>query len=88
MSRQASSSERRPPKKQKAGETGANQTLQVATRMSLTPVGGGSTLPPPRAVSLVVDPPRRSTSSDTSTDELSPTLMGAIQRIVSAAIRE
>ncbi|KAL0288152.1 UNVERIFIED_CONTAM: hypothetical protein Sradi_7104800 [Sesamum radiatum] len=77
-----------PLKKQKAGETGGNQTLQAATRTSLTSVGGGSTLPPPRAISLVADPPRRSTSSDTSTDELSSALMGAIQRIVSAAIRE
>ncbi|KAL0405447.1 UNVERIFIED_CONTAM: hypothetical protein Slati_3858600 [Sesamum latifolium] len=77
-----------PQKKQKAVETGGNQTLQVATGTSLTPVGGGSTLPPPRAISLVVDPPRRITSSDTSTDELSPDLMGAIQRIVSVAIRE
>ncbi|KAL0453937.1 UNVERIFIED_CONTAM: hypothetical protein Slati_1371800 [Sesamum latifolium] len=77
-----------PLKKQKAVETGGNQTLQVAIGTSLTPAGGGSTLPPPRAISLVADPPKRSTSSDTSTDELSPALMGAIQRIVSAAIRE
>ncbi|KAL0434459.1 UNVERIFIED_CONTAM: hypothetical protein Slati_2780200 [Sesamum latifolium] len=36
----------------------------------------------------VADPPRRSTSSDTSTEELSPVLLGVIQQIVSAAIRE
>ncbi|KAL0434055.1 UNVERIFIED_CONTAM: hypothetical protein Slati_2739800 [Sesamum latifolium] len=77
-----------PLKKQKPVETGGNQTLQVATWTSLTPAGGGSALPPPRAISLVADPPRRSTSSDTSMDELSPALMGAIQRIVSAVIRE
>ncbi|KAL0462653.1 UNVERIFIED_CONTAM: hypothetical protein Slati_0152900 [Sesamum latifolium] len=34
------------------------------------------------------DPPRRSTSSDTSTEELSPALLGAIQQIVAAALRE
>ncbi|KAL0415866.1 UNVERIFIED_CONTAM: hypothetical protein Slati_3418500 [Sesamum latifolium] len=32
--------------------------------------------------------PRRSTSSDTSTEELSPALLGAIQQIVAAALRE
>ncbi|KAL0430438.1 UNVERIFIED_CONTAM: hypothetical protein Sradi_0669800 [Sesamum radiatum] len=32
--------------------------------------------------------PTRSTSTDTSTDELSPMMLGAIQRIVSTAIRE
>ncbi|KAL0409950.1 UNVERIFIED_CONTAM: hypothetical protein Slati_3584700 [Sesamum latifolium] len=35
-----------------------------------------------------VDPHRRSTSSDTSAEELSPALLGAIQRIVTAALRE
>ncbi|KAL0411595.1 UNVERIFIED_CONTAM: hypothetical protein Slati_3749200 [Sesamum latifolium] len=44
--------------------------------------------PPPRVVGLVVDPPRHSTSSDTSMEELSPALLGAIQQIISAAIRE
>ncbi|KAL0410826.1 UNVERIFIED_CONTAM: hypothetical protein Slati_3672300 [Sesamum latifolium] len=34
------------------------------------------------------DPPRRSTSSDTSTEEFSPALLGAIQQIVAAALRE
>ncbi|KAL0462900.1 UNVERIFIED_CONTAM: hypothetical protein Slati_0177600 [Sesamum latifolium] len=34
------------------------------------------------------DPHRRSTSSDTSTEELSPALLGAIQRIVTAALQE
>ncbi|KAL0434616.1 UNVERIFIED_CONTAM: hypothetical protein Sradi_0169500 [Sesamum radiatum] len=33
-------------------------------------------------------PPRRSTSSDTSAEEISPALLGAIQQIVSAAVRE
>ncbi|KAL0388993.1 UNVERIFIED_CONTAM: hypothetical protein Scaly_0256400 [Sesamum calycinum] len=36
----------------------------------------------------MVDSPRRNTSSVTSTEELSPALLGAIQPIVSAAIRE
>ncbi|KAL0345502.1 UNVERIFIED_CONTAM: hypothetical protein Sradi_4381500 [Sesamum radiatum] len=46
-------------------------------------------MPPPlRAVGPMADPPSRSTSSVTSTDELSPTMLGAIQRIVSMAIRE
>ncbi|KAL0327476.1 UNVERIFIED_CONTAM: hypothetical protein Sangu_1825600 [Sesamum angustifolium] len=36
----------------------------------------------------MVDPPRRNTSSKTSIEEVSPTLLGAIQQIVSMAIRE
>ncbi|KAL0360883.1 UNVERIFIED_CONTAM: hypothetical protein Sradi_3772800 [Sesamum radiatum] len=36
----------------------------------------------------MADPPRRSTSSDTSAEQISPALLGAIQQIVSAAIRE
>ncbi|KAL0448636.1 UNVERIFIED_CONTAM: hypothetical protein Slati_1420000 [Sesamum latifolium] len=36
----------------------------------------------------MADPPRRSTSSDTSAEEISPALLGAIQKIVSAAIRQ
>ncbi|KAL0448440.1 UNVERIFIED_CONTAM: hypothetical protein Slati_1400400 [Sesamum latifolium] len=42
----------------------------------------------PGAIGPIADPPRRSTSSDTSTDELSPAMLGAIQRIVSTAIQE
>ncbi|KAL0355131.1 UNVERIFIED_CONTAM: hypothetical protein Sradi_3960000 [Sesamum radiatum] len=49
-----------PLKKQKAVETGGNQTLQVVVGTSLTPAGGGSTLipvpPPSRAIGLVADP--------------------------------
>ncbi|KAL0445239.1 UNVERIFIED_CONTAM: hypothetical protein Slati_2246600 [Sesamum latifolium] len=36
----------------------------------------------------MADPPRHSTSSDTSAEEISPALLGAIQQIVSAAIQE
>ncbi|KAL0448296.1 UNVERIFIED_CONTAM: hypothetical protein Slati_1386000 [Sesamum latifolium] len=36
----------------------------------------------------MADPPRHSTSSDTSAEEISLALLGAIQQIVSAAIRE
>ncbi|KAL0411907.1 UNVERIFIED_CONTAM: hypothetical protein Slati_3780400 [Sesamum latifolium] len=43
---------------------------------------------PPRVMGPAADPPRRSTSSDTSTEELSPALLGAIQQIVAAALRE
>ncbi|KAL0452981.1 UNVERIFIED_CONTAM: hypothetical protein Slati_1276200 [Sesamum latifolium] len=42
----------------------------------------------PRVTGPTSDPPRRSTSSDTSTEELSPALIGAIQQIVAAALRE
>ncbi|KAL0319611.1 UNVERIFIED_CONTAM: hypothetical protein Sradi_5222600 [Sesamum radiatum] len=63
--------------------------------MPPTSTSGGSTLtasvlriPPPGVVGLVVDPPRRSTSSDTSMEELSPALLGAIHHILSAAILE
>ncbi|KAL0431905.1 UNVERIFIED_CONTAM: hypothetical protein Sradi_0816500 [Sesamum radiatum] len=43
---------------------------------------------PPRVTDPVVDPPRRSTFSYTSTEELSPALLRAIQHIVAAALRE
>ncbi|KAL0420377.1 UNVERIFIED_CONTAM: hypothetical protein Slati_3060600, partial [Sesamum latifolium] len=42
----------------------------------------------PRVVGPMADPPRRSTSSNTSAEEISPALLGAIQQIVSAAVRE
>ncbi|KAL0427918.1 UNVERIFIED_CONTAM: hypothetical protein Slati_2966600 [Sesamum latifolium] len=44
---------------------------------SLASAGGGSTPipPPPGAVGPMIDLPRRSTSSDTSTDELSPAML-------------
>ncbi|KAL0416352.1 UNVERIFIED_CONTAM: hypothetical protein Slati_3467100 [Sesamum latifolium] len=83
-----------PSDKQKAVATPSDtQTLQVVT--GTPPVLAGSTPvtltqapPPPRVVGPVADPPRRSTSSDTSTKELSPALLGAIQQIVTAALRE
>ncbi|KAL0461243.1 UNVERIFIED_CONTAM: hypothetical protein Slati_0011900 [Sesamum latifolium] len=53
-----------------------------------TPAASAPRMPPLGVVGPVADPPRRSTSSDTSTEELSPTLLGAIHQIVSAAIRE
>ncbi|KAL0458907.1 UNVERIFIED_CONTAM: hypothetical protein Slati_0517900 [Sesamum latifolium] len=43
---------------------------------------------PPRVMGSAADPHRRSTSSDTSTEELSPALLGAIQQVVAAALRE
>ncbi|KAL0406030.1 UNVERIFIED_CONTAM: hypothetical protein Slati_3916900 [Sesamum latifolium] len=59
-----------PLKKQKAVETGGNQTLQIATGTPSTAFGGGSALallapvpPLPRITDPTIDPPRRSTSS-------------------------
>ncbi|KAL0406388.1 UNVERIFIED_CONTAM: Retrovirus-related Pol polyprotein from transposon opus [Sesamum latifolium] len=73
----------------------ATQALQVMTGAPPPPVVTGSasaTLPqaslPPRVIGPAADPPRRSTSSDTSIEELSPALLGAIQQIVAAALRE
>ncbi|KAL0437628.1 UNVERIFIED_CONTAM: hypothetical protein Sradi_0470700 [Sesamum radiatum] len=43
---------------------------------------------PPRVTDPVADLPRRSTSSDTSTEELSPALLRAIQQVVAATLRE
>ncbi|KAL0411270.1 UNVERIFIED_CONTAM: hypothetical protein Slati_3716700 [Sesamum latifolium] len=43
---------------------------------------------PPRTLGPMADPLRRSTSLDTSTDELSPMMLGAIQRIVSASTQK
>ncbi|KAL0433506.1 UNVERIFIED_CONTAM: hypothetical protein Slati_2684900 [Sesamum latifolium] len=82
--------------KQKAvGTSSGVQDLQVVTGTPPVLVLAGSTpvtLPQaphsPRVVGPVADPPRRSMSSDTSTDEISTALLGAIQQIVSAAIRE
>ncbi|KAL0395203.1 UNVERIFIED_CONTAM: hypothetical protein Slati_4486500 [Sesamum latifolium] len=53
-----------------------------------TPAASAPRISAPGVVGPVADPPRRSTSSDTSTEELSPALLGAIYQIVSAAIRE
>ncbi|KAL0402492.1 UNVERIFIED_CONTAM: Pro-Pol polyprotein [Sesamum latifolium] len=85
-----------PSDKQKVVVTpSGTQALQVVTGMPPTPVLAGSTPvtlpqapPPPRVAEPVADPPRRSTSSDTSMEEISPALLGAIQQIVSVAIRE
>ncbi|KAL0367202.1 UNVERIFIED_CONTAM: hypothetical protein Sradi_3610300 [Sesamum radiatum] len=79
--------------KQKSIETPCNtQALQVAIGTSLPSTGGGSAPvpvpPPPRVIGPVPDPPRCNTSSDTSMDEISLAILGAVQRIVSATIRE
>ncbi|KAL0454371.1 UNVERIFIED_CONTAM: hypothetical protein Slati_0776300 [Sesamum latifolium] len=63
-----------PANKQNTVETSGNtQALQVVTGMPPTSASGGSTpaasassIPPPGVVGPVADPPRRSTSSDTS----------------------
>ncbi|KAL0431931.1 UNVERIFIED_CONTAM: hypothetical protein Sradi_0819100 [Sesamum radiatum] len=71
------------------------QALQVVTGAPPTPALTGTTPialaqapPPSRVMGPIADPPRRSTSLDTSTEELSPALLGAIQQIVAAALRE
>ncbi|KAL0373709.1 UNVERIFIED_CONTAM: hypothetical protein Sradi_3286600 [Sesamum radiatum] len=73
----------------------STQALQVI--IGAPPLSGvtGSTpaaLPPaplpPRVTDPVADPSCRSTSSDTSTEELSPALLRAIQHVVAIAIRE
>ncbi|KAL0398967.1 UNVERIFIED_CONTAM: hypothetical protein Sradi_2240000 [Sesamum radiatum] len=82
--------------KQKVVGTPDNtQTLQVVTGASLAPTSGGSAPTPlapaptpPGAVGPVVNTPRRSMSSDTSSEDLSPALLGAIQWINPTAIRE
>ncbi|KAL0356312.1 UNVERIFIED_CONTAM: hypothetical protein Sradi_4078100 [Sesamum radiatum] len=43
---------------------------------------------PPRVTDPMVHPPRRSTSSNTSTEERSPTLLRAIKHVVAATLRE
>ncbi|KAL0451568.1 UNVERIFIED_CONTAM: hypothetical protein Slati_1134900 [Sesamum latifolium] len=85
-----------PSDKQKAvAAPSGTQALQVVGRapsalvlVGSTPVTLAPAPPPPRAMGPTIDPPRRSTSSDTSTEELSPALLGAIQQIVVAAFRE
>ncbi|KAL0462009.1 UNVERIFIED_CONTAM: hypothetical protein Slati_0088500 [Sesamum latifolium] len=85
-----------PSDKQKAVATlSGTQALQVIAETPPAPVPAGSTpvtlaqaAPSPRVTDPTSDPPRWSTSSDTSTEELSPALLGAIQQIVAAAFRE
>ncbi|KAK4388450.1 hypothetical protein Sango_2451600 [Sesamum angolense] len=74
---------------------GNHKVQDVITGIPPTTVVGGSipatltqTPPPPRVVGLTVNPPRCNTSSDTSIEELPLALLGAIQQIVSAIIRE
>ncbi|KAL0319635.1 UNVERIFIED_CONTAM: hypothetical protein Sradi_5225000 [Sesamum radiatum] len=82
--------------KQKAVVTpSCTQALQVIPGTPPAPMLVGSTPvtldqapPPPRVAGLAADPPRRSTSSDTSMEELSPAFLGAIQQIVAVALRE
>ncbi|KAL0413173.1 UNVERIFIED_CONTAM: hypothetical protein Sradi_1519000 [Sesamum radiatum] len=85
-----------PSDKQKAVVTpSGTQALEVVTGtppvlvlVGSTPVALSQAPLPPRVAGLIADPPRWGTSSDTSTEELSPTLLGAIQRIVTATLRE
>ncbi|KAL0458399.1 UNVERIFIED_CONTAM: hypothetical protein Slati_0467100 [Sesamum latifolium] len=82
--------------KQKAvAALSGTQALQVVAGAPPASVLAESTLvtlapapPPPRAMGPATDPPRRSTSSDTSTEELSPALLGAIQQLVATAFWE
>ncbi|KAL0356460.1 UNVERIFIED_CONTAM: hypothetical protein Sradi_4092900 [Sesamum radiatum] len=78
-----------------AAAPGGTQALQVVAGASQAPALAGTTpvaLPQAPLLSRVVgstaDPPRRSTSSDTSMVELSPALLGAIQQIVATALGE
>ncbi|KAL0313320.1 UNVERIFIED_CONTAM: hypothetical protein Sradi_5731300 [Sesamum radiatum] len=71
------------------------QALQVIAGAPPLPGVTGSTPPalppaplPPRVTDPVADLPRRSTSLDTSTEELFPALVRAIQHVVAAALRE
>ncbi|KAL0445282.1 UNVERIFIED_CONTAM: hypothetical protein Slati_2250900 [Sesamum latifolium] len=85
-----------PSDKQKAVTTpSGTQVLQVIAGTPPAPVPAGSTpvaltqaAPFPRVTGPIAVPPRQSMSSDTSTEELSPALLGAIQQIVVAALRE
>ncbi|KAL0405723.1 UNVERIFIED_CONTAM: hypothetical protein Slati_3886200 [Sesamum latifolium] len=85
-----------PVDKQKAlATTTGTQALQVIagtppapTLAESTPVTLAQAPPPARVMGPLADPPRRSMSLDTFTEELSPALLGAIQQIVAAALRE
>ncbi|KAL0300377.1 UNVERIFIED_CONTAM: hypothetical protein Sangu_3123800 [Sesamum angustifolium] len=60
----------------------------TAATVGSSPATLVQTPPSPRFVGLTADPPHHSTSSDTSTEELSTALLGVVQQIISAAIRE
>ncbi|KAL0367440.1 UNVERIFIED_CONTAM: hypothetical protein Sradi_3634100 [Sesamum radiatum] len=75
--------------KQKVGEALiTSQALQVVSGTSLAPITGSVVPTPSRPVDPAVDPARHCTSSDISSTELSPVLLGIIQQMITTAIRE
>ncbi|KAL0437674.1 UNVERIFIED_CONTAM: hypothetical protein Sradi_0475300 [Sesamum radiatum] len=85
-----------PSDKQKVVATPSDtQALQVIAGTLPAPLPSGPTpvtlaqaAPSPQVTGPTSDPPRWSTPSDTSTEEISPVLLGVIQQIVAAALRE
>ncbi|KAL0411068.1 UNVERIFIED_CONTAM: hypothetical protein Slati_3696500 [Sesamum latifolium] len=63
-------------------------SLQVMAGTSLANTSGTPAPTPLRPIDPVAEPPRRITSSDTSSGELSPPLLGTTQQMITAAIQE
>ncbi|KAL0456224.1 UNVERIFIED_CONTAM: hypothetical protein Slati_0961600 [Sesamum latifolium] len=79
------------PNKQKAGEAPAaatTQALQVVPSAPLAFLSVTTTTATPRSTDPAADTPRITVTQDTPCVELSPTLLGTLQRMITSAIRE
>ncbi|KAL0455771.1 UNVERIFIED_CONTAM: hypothetical protein Slati_0916300 [Sesamum latifolium] len=78
------------PNKQKAEEAPAatTQALHVVLSAPLTPLSGITTTVAPRSTDPAANTPRITATHDAPPAELSPTLLGTLQQIITSAIRE
>ncbi|KAL0440249.1 UNVERIFIED_CONTAM: hypothetical protein Slati_2507900 [Sesamum latifolium] len=80
-----------PPNKQKAREAPAaatTQALQVVPSAPLTSLSGTTTTATPRSTDPAADTPRIPVTQDALPVELSPTLIGTLQQMITSTIRE
>ncbi|KAL0443941.1 UNVERIFIED_CONTAM: hypothetical protein Slati_2116800 [Sesamum latifolium] len=66
----------------------ATQALQVVPSASLTSLSGVAAIATPRSTDPAADTPRITAAQDTPPVELSPTLLGTLQQMITSAIRE
>ncbi|KAL0374126.1 UNVERIFIED_CONTAM: hypothetical protein Sradi_3328300 [Sesamum radiatum] len=79
------------PNKEKAGEApvaATTQALQVVPSMSLTSLAGATTTATLRPADLADDAPRIIVVQDTPLVELSPTLLGTLQQMITLVMYE
>ncbi|KAL0405624.1 UNVERIFIED_CONTAM: hypothetical protein Slati_3876300 [Sesamum latifolium] len=80
-----------PPNKQKAGEAPSaadTQALQVVPNAPLTSLSGTATIATPRSTNPAADTPRVTVTQDAPPMELSPTLLGTLEQMITSAICE